>query len=239
MFIAICESSTIENSEVAHALEKTSCVKNIIFFNDPLKLLASLKVNRFDLVLLDTRLPRLNGIETARAVRQIDPDVSIVFVSAHADFCFEAFSVYATDYILKPLCTDRLERTIRKIYAQVRDDNKRVVEIKTQNAVYRVKQSDIVLIEKVLNRCIVYTEKLTIDVIMPLKHFEDVLDKELFIRSHAGYLVNRERISRIDVNGNLSYTIHFDGIKKTALVSRSKKNKLFEYISNVKAVAGC
>ena len=238
MFVAVCEDMDIEKSEVVSTLEKLVCIKNVMFFNNPKKLLEHFEENKFDIIFLDTKLPYMDGIETAKAIRDMDPDIFIVFVTAQADFCLDAFSVYAADYILKPLRFKRLENTVKRIHAKVANDDKKVIEIKTQNTVYRVKQSDIVLIEKVLNRCMVYTAQFTFDVIMPLKYFEDILDKDTFIRSHAGYLVNRDKIFRIDVNGNLSYTIHFNGINKTALVSRSKKNRLFEYMSNTKAGIG-
>ncbi|MCX7748810.1 MAG: LytTR family DNA-binding domain-containing protein [Clostridia bacterium] len=234
MFVVVCDYNDEERSRIAETLERIECVNFVETYNNPENLLESMNGNRFDIIFLEINLPTMNGIETAKAIRDIDPDVHIVFITGIESFCLDAFSVYATDYILKPVNFDRLEKTVRRIKEKTRHCNEKIVDIKTQNVVYRVKESDIVLIEKVMNRCMVYTEKFTFDVLSPLKYFEDILDESKFIRSHAGYLVNRDRISKIEVNGNLSYTLHFYNINKTALVSRGKKNKLFKGISNTK-----
>ncbi|MCX7923625.1 MAG: LytTR family DNA-binding domain-containing protein [Clostridia bacterium] len=238
MFVAVCEDSTLERVRIVDILNSIDCIKHVVNFDEPTKLLNYFKSNRVDLVILDINLPTMNGIEAARAIRRIDPEVFIVFVTGYDNFCLKAFSLYATDYILKPFNPDRLERTIRRVYKSLDKQDNRIVEIKTQNVIYRVKQSEIILIEKVLNRCNVYTEQFTFDVITPLKYFEDILDKDKFVRTHAGYLVNKDKISKIEVNGNLSYTVYFNNIEKTALVSRGKKDKLIEHKHTEKVVAG-
>jgi DNA-binding LytR/AlgR family response regulator len=217
---------------------KIQCVSRVDTFNDPRNLLNSLGSTKYDIIFLDICLPHINGIETAKKIRNVDSDVNIVFITGANKFGLEAFSIYATDYILKPLNYERLERTVKRIKTKLRLDNDKIVDIKTQNVVYRVKESDVVLIEKVMNRCMVYTKKFTFDVLSPIKHFENILDENKFIRSHSGYLVNRDEISRIEVNGNLSYTLHFFDLEKTALLSRGKKDKLFDCILNTKVQNG-
>jgi DNA-binding NarL/FixJ family response regulator len=56
-----------------------------------------------DLVLMDIGLPSLNGIEAARAIRQLDPQCQIVFLSleSSADVVQEAFDLGALSYIVK------------------------------------------------------------------------------------------------------------------------------------------
>ncbi len=238
MFVSVCEDNNIEMDGFLKAFKKLQCISCVDTFNNPKTLISSIKDTRYDIVFLDIFLPYMNGIDAAKKIRKIDPDVNIVFITGAADFSLEAFSIYATDYILKPLSYERLERTVMRIMEKSGISTEKIVDIKTQNAAYRLKESEIILIEKVINHCIVYTEKYTFDVLSPLKYFEGILDKDIFIRSHAGYLVNRHKISKIDVNGNLSYTLHFFGIEKTALVSRGKKNNLFSSIANGKSQNG-
>jgi two-component system LytT family response regulator len=236
--VVVCDYNDVERNQIVQALKSITCVNCVEIFSDPKILLDSLNNKRFDIIFLDVNLPHLNGIETAKAIRNIDTDVHIVFVTKMKCFSLDAFSVYATDYILKPVDINRLKKTINRISDIFFHDDQRIVDIKTRNMVYRVKESDIVLIEKVTNRCIVYTEKFTFEVLSPLKYFEDILNKSKFIRSHVGYLVNRDKISKIEVNGNLSYTLHFYSIDKTALVSRGKKNTLFKCISSNVSTVG-
>ncbi|HRT84401.1 MAG TPA: response regulator, partial [Bacteroidales bacterium] len=58
-----------------------------------------------DLAFLDIELPDIKGIELAERLREIKPDLAIVFITAHQEYSLDAFKLYAFDYILKP--TDR------------------------------------------------------------------------------------------------------------------------------------
>ena len=57
----------------------------------------------WDLILLDIEMPLMNGIETARKIRQLDADVLIIFVTCMAQYAIEGYSVRALDYVLKPV----------------------------------------------------------------------------------------------------------------------------------------
>ncbi len=232
MNVVLCASNDVERNQIVQTLKSITNISCIETYADPKSLLESLKNKRFDIIFLDISLPHMNGIEIAKAIRKKDSITHIVFISQTECYSLDAFSVYATDYILKPLDFNRLKKTVLRISDIYMHNDHKFVDIKTRNMVYRIKESEIILIEKVMNRCIVHTENSTFEVLSSLKYFEDILNETKFIRSHVGYLVNRDKISRIEVNGNLSYTLHFYNIDKTALVSRGKKNELFKCISN-------
>ena len=46
---------------------------------------------------------RVNGVECARILSNINPDLKIIFVTAHSEYMSNAFDIYAYDYIVKPL----------------------------------------------------------------------------------------------------------------------------------------
>lgn len=66
-----------------------------------------------DLVLLDMEMP-LHGLEVARRLRVIRPEIHIAFLTAHEEYAREAFNVEALDYLLKPVDKEALEKTIRR-----------------------------------------------------------------------------------------------------------------------------
>lgn len=65
-----------------------------------------------DLVLLDMEMPGIHGLELARRLREIRPEVQIAFLTAYEEYAREAFQVEALDYLLKPIMPDELERVL-------------------------------------------------------------------------------------------------------------------------------
>lgn len=70
-----------------------------------------------DLLLLDVRMPEVNGFDVIRRV-QADILPMIVFTSAHADYALDAFGVHAVDYLLKPIGAERLRAAVDKAAEQ-------------------------------------------------------------------------------------------------------------------------
>lgn len=68
-----------------------------------------------DLVFLDIEMPKLNGIELAETLLQQRPDLDVVFVTAYNEYAVAAFELNAVDYILKPVSTERLTETVRRV----------------------------------------------------------------------------------------------------------------------------
>jgi DNA-binding NtrC family response regulator len=67
-------------------------------------------------VLLDLKMPDMDGIETMQELRKIDPDVPVIFITAHGDIetAVEAIKMGAYDFIVKPPKLDRLMFTLKK-----------------------------------------------------------------------------------------------------------------------------
>lgn len=68
-----------------------------------------------DAVFLDNRMPGMNGMEVARAIRQMIPQMPIIFTTAHAEYAVEAFEIQSIDYLLKPFTPDRLQNAVTRV----------------------------------------------------------------------------------------------------------------------------
>jgi two-component system, response regulator, stage 0 sporulation protein F len=73
-----------------------------------------------DLVLLDVRMPGIDGVETLRRIRDLAPDVSVIMVTANEDvgLARETLKLGALDYVAKPFDFVYLERAIMAGLAQ-------------------------------------------------------------------------------------------------------------------------
>ena len=65
-----------------------------------------------DIVLLDIRMPGMDGIEAARHLAKLDQPPAVIFTTAFSDHALEAFETHAVDYLLKPVKLDRLQTAI-------------------------------------------------------------------------------------------------------------------------------
>ncbi len=81
---------------------------------DAVQAMELLHRHRYDLVLLDVRLPGIDGLHLARVLRERSQLQPVVFVSAHADHAVQAFEVDALDYLTKPVRLERLQQALRK-----------------------------------------------------------------------------------------------------------------------------
>jgi len=65
-----------------------------------------------DIVLMDIRMPGMDGIEAARHISRLDEPPAVIFTTAFSDHALEAFETHAVDYLLKPVKQERLKAAI-------------------------------------------------------------------------------------------------------------------------------
>ncbi|WP_028609133.1 response regulator [Paenibacillus harenae] len=67
-----------------------------------------------DLAFLDIEMQGMNGVELARRLSEVRPEIHIAFLTAHEEYARDAFEVEALDYLLKPIVEDDLARTLKR-----------------------------------------------------------------------------------------------------------------------------
>lgn len=167
-----------------------------------------------DLLFLDVQMPKLDGFEV---LELLDRDVAVVFVTAFDEHAIRAFEVHAVDYLLKPVAEERLGRALARVRERgmgagggfsatqlaaeakpdqpkpadrllVRDGT-RVHVIQAAELDYAVARDDYVELHAAGRE---YLKHQT------LNDLEAQLDPSRFVRTHRSYLVNVERIAKIE-----------------------------------------
>lgn len=84
--------------------------------NNPMEALAVFKQERFDLVIMDLKMPKMGGLDLLRQIKKIRPDTSAIIMTAYAtiETAVEAIQEGAYDYITKPFRRERILLTIDK-----------------------------------------------------------------------------------------------------------------------------
>jgi two-component system, LytTR family, response regulator AlgR len=69
-----------------------------------------------DIVLLDVRMPEMDGIETARQLARLTNPPAVIFTTAFSEHALHAFDAHAIDYLVKPIRKERLEQALAKAH---------------------------------------------------------------------------------------------------------------------------
>lgn len=67
-----------------------------------------------DIVLLDIRMPEMDGIEAAQHLQKLPKPPAIIFTTAYDNYAIQAFDMSAVDYLLKPIRLERLQTALQK-----------------------------------------------------------------------------------------------------------------------------
>lgn len=101
--------------ELAYLLRSDPRVGRLYTASDATEALRVLRDTDVDVVFLDIRMPGLDGMELARVLSRFAQPPAIVFVTAYDDGAADAFDLGATDYVRKPVRSDRLAESLRRV----------------------------------------------------------------------------------------------------------------------------
>jgi two-component system, OmpR family, response regulator ChvI len=86
-------------------------------FNDPQEALSNFKAGLYDLLLIDVKMPKMNGFELYREIAKIDNKVKVCFITAFEVYYKSLRELFPTTkvdcYIKKPITTDDLVQRIK------------------------------------------------------------------------------------------------------------------------------
>lgn len=151
-------------------------------------LLARHAASRADVIMLDMIMPLVNGMDTARELRQSDTAVRLVFLTSSPEFALESYEVRAFDYLLKPVTYERV--------AQLLDEP----VIKTSFGYHALRLSDIEYAEA-RNKHVVFhlRDGRDIEALEPFRSIEDRLAQNAtFFKCHRSYQVNLRNIDHFN-----------------------------------------
>ena len=166
-----------------------------------------------DLLLLDIQMPRLDGFEVLELVGR---DVGVIFVTAYDKYALRAFEVHAVDYLLKPFGPERLRKALNR--ALVRLDTKQLMPVAELTAAARPVGMHLerVAIRDGANVHVIPVSK--VDYVeaqddyvcfrsegkgflkqQTLADVETALDPGQFVRIHRSYILNIDRLARLEL----------------------------------------
>ena len=167
-----------------------------------------------DLVFLDIQMPKLTGFDV---LELIETDIAVVFVTAYDQYAMRAFEVHAVDYLLKPIGRERFEEALGRARKRLGEKKPPALELAAaarppQQFLERMVVRDGTRVTLIPVAKLDYVEAQDDYVALASqgkKHLKQQtiasvqagLDPERFVRIHRSYIVNFERVVRIEPYG--------------------------------------
>lgn len=156
----------------------------------------------WDLLLLDVDMPGMNGLESARLIRQLDSEVLIMFITNLAQYAIKGYEVNALDYMLKPVSYYALTMKLNIALRLLRRNEEHSLLLTRDGDIVRVPISHLYYVEVYGHQLNYYTMegKITMTTSQTLSTLEEELIGFGFSRCHKGYLINLRHVDAIQGN---------------------------------------
>lgn len=169
----------------------------IVIFEDGSDLLDEY-TGQFDLLFLDIKMKKMNGLDTARRIRQKDQRVLVVFVTNLMQYAIDGYEVDAVDFLVKPLNYVSFSQRMERVRNKLNLKNGRIIGFKIRKETAYLNIADITYLETERKKTLIHTrnhEYLSTETMMEV---EEKLKGYEFFRVHKAYLVNMSAIESID-----------------------------------------
>ncbi|AUN14239.1 LytR/AlgR family response regulator transcription factor [Paraclostridium sordellii] len=156
-------------------------------------------LKEIDILLLDIQMGQINGMDTARKIREVDNKMEIIFITSLIDYVQEGYEVRAYRYLLKPIEEEELKKHVLTCIKEIENKNSYIL-IKNKSNKYKICLEEIKYIEVQKKNMIIHTINKDFDVIYSLEKIEKDLKLDKFVRCHKSFLVNLSYVENIKLN---------------------------------------
>lgn len=196
--------------ELSYLLDRSPQVGRVVMARGPSEGLRRLRDEDFDAVLLDVRMPGLDGIELAQVLSRFASPPAVVFVTAYEDHALAAFEVGAAGYLLKPVDAERLEVVLRRVGRSVSRPDPvaattgrpaEVIAVDAGSRTLLVPRSDVLWVEAAGDYVRLHLRQGASYLLRtPMAVLEDEWS-DAFVRVHRSYLVSLLDITELGTDG--------------------------------------
>ena len=198
-----------------------------------------------DIVLMDIRMPDMDGLEAAFHLSNLENPPAIIFTTAFSEHALEAFKSNAVDYLLKPIRKDRLEEALKKARkvnrAQLMElgkndetDHRRThISAQISGNIHLIPIDEIYFFHAEQKYVTVRHKQGEVIIDESLKSLEEEFG-ERFIRIHRNALVAKSYLDSLEKQGSGQWMVKMRGVEERLEVSRRHMTQVRKQLKQLK-----
>ena len=199
--IAIVEDSPAEREKIRECLDYVTETEKISFHIQEFSTGASFLFNAndgWDIVFMDIDMPEMNGMETARALRRMDPAVILVFVTNMPQYAVLGYEVSALDFVLKPINKYSFALKLKRAVARTIKRQDEYIPIKAEREIVNIRIASIQYVDMEDRHVVYHTTEGNYPEPITLKQACAKIDRDYFVYCNRSFLVNLRYVSGVN-----------------------------------------
>ncbi len=182
-----------------------------------------------DIVLMDIRMPGMDGIEAAKHIANMEHPPAVIFTTAYGDYALDAFDAHAIDYLLKPIRKERLEDALNRAKAMtqtiIESLQDELPTARTHLSVFVQGNIQLIPVDQIIyfKADQKYVSVFTVDGEVLIEESLKSLEEEFakgFLRIHRNTLIAKNSINKLEKTNDGKFMIKLKNREESLLVSR-------------------
>lgn len=200
--IAICDDEKALIDELKKSLKKYADETDKTFcffeFHDGTELLANYQPD-FDLLFMDIRMEKLNGLKTAEEIRRTDHGVGLFFLTSLSQYVWKGYEYGAVNYLLKPLKYPRLKLELDRFFSLYQGRGEPYLSFANGTGKFKVSYKDLRYAETSKRNVLLHFQDQEQVIYKSMKEIASVLEPQRqFARCHASFIVNMAYVKSME-----------------------------------------
>ena len=151
---------------------------------------------QYKFILLDIAMPKMNGLDTAARLRQIDQITPLLFITYMCEYAINGYNYNACGFIVKPILYQQLKLAVDRAIKQAKmNDKKECLLFSTKEGMIKVPVDEIIFADVIGHTLTIHTINGDYIVKDTLSSLAKQTQKYYFIQCHVCYLLNPKYIT--------------------------------------------
>jgi two-component system LytT family response regulator/two-component system response regulator LytT/LytT family two-component system response regulator NatR len=205
-------------------------------FSNSKELLTFLEAEPAHLLFLDIELEQEMGFSVAQRLRQLYPELMVVFLTGHSSYAIDGYDFQPVNFLTKPINPLKLEQTIAEVQRRLSQQGQAAAQLMfhLQHGYRILDVRDICYIERDYRKNFLHLESESLRIAgYTMRELENMLSAHGFFLCHQSFLISLYRVTAVQDIGRQLYEVQLRGVDKPIPVSRTHYDELLRRLHDI------